>query len=163
MIFWPKSLVFEKEKVIFGLKSSFKYRCDNLKWLLIKAGRIYHVGHVGHANRVGHADHVGCGYGYIKRLHVGLINGDSIDYIDKSGDEVPFIILKRFRLLLLLLISFKSLRKLYLSIHYLSYLVCLVCHVCLIRLVCLVRLVHLAHSKNILEILIKNPFFFVVF
>ena len=145
-----------------GLESFFKYCCENLKLLLRKPlehlKQIKQADGVGHADRVGHADHVGCGYGHVKRLHVGLINGDSIDYNDKSGDEVPFIILKSFRLLLfLLLISFKCLRKLYLSIHYLSYLVCLACHVCLVRLVCLV---HLAHSKNILEILIRNTVWF---
>jgi hypothetical protein len=89
--------------------------------------------------------------GYVKRLHVGLINGNSIDYNDKSGDDDPFIIFKRVRLLLL--ISSKCLRKLYLSIHCLGYLVYLVCHVCLVYLVCLV---HLAHSKMIPKILIKN-------
>jgi hypothetical protein len=55
--------------------------------------------------------------------------------------------------LLLLLISLKYLKKLYLSIHYLSCLIYLVCHVCLIRLVCLL---HLAHFKMIPKILIIN-------
>jgi hypothetical protein len=87
---------------IFGLESFFRYCCENLKLLMRKplehlkqikqSGRVYHVGHVGHADCVSHADRVGCGYGYVKWLLVGLINGDSIDYNDKSGDKVLFII-----------------------------------------------------------------------
>jgi hypothetical protein len=149
--------VSELIRVKFGLESSFKYWSDNfkcffdtidvffwlkssLKWLLRKSfehsnkikqvGRVDNVGHVGNT----HSDRVRSGWGYVKRLHVGLINGDSIDYNDKSGDDVPFIILKIVRLFLL--ISSKCLRKLYLSIHCLGYLVYLGLS-CLSRLSCL--------------------------
>ena len=140
---------FEIIKVTFGQESSFKYCCENLKWLLIKsfehlnqikqASRVDNVGQanpVSHVEQVQHVDNVhldGLDNGRnVNRLHVGLINGDSIDYNEESGDEVPFINLKRFRLLLLL-ISFKWLRKMY----------DLVCHI--VRLVCLARLVRLGH------------------
>jgi hypothetical protein len=44
---------------------------------------------VGCTDRVGHADCVRSGYGYLMRLHVGLINGDRINYNDKSGEIKP--------------------------------------------------------------------------
>ena len=159
VIFWSKSLVFEIEKVIFGVESSFKYCCDNLKWLLIKAGRFYHAGR---ADRVDHADRVGLingdniNYlGNVNRLHVGFNNGDRIDYNGKSGEIkpfrainlakqsivwikclAPFKILRSFRLLL----SLKCLRKLF-SLFCLDLLVCLVRLVRLFRLIHLVRLI----------------------
>jgi hypothetical protein len=83
--------------------TSFKYSCDNLKWLLIKSfehsikikqvGRVDNIGHIGNT----HANCVKFGWGYVQRLHAGPINGDNINYNDKSGEEAPFIILKRFR------------------------------------------------------------------
>jgi hypothetical protein len=116
--FWSTNLVYKLIEVnfglkssfkyfIFGLESSFKYFCENLKLLMRKpfehlnqikqACHVYHVGHVGHADRVGFGnDSNNCGdnnNGNVNRLHVGLINGDSIDYNDESGDKVPFIIL----------------------------------------------------------------------
>ena len=69
------------------------------------------VGHVKQVHQVNyvHLDDLDNGRcRNVKRLHVGPIN-DSINYNDKSGDQVPFIILKRLRLLL----SCKCLRKLY--------------------------------------------------
>jgi len=133
---------FDIIEVSCGLESSFKYCCDNLKWLLIKSfeemntiKQVGRVDNVGHADPVGHVDwvqhdnivHLDNNGGNVNRLHVGLINGDSIDYNDKPGDEVPFIILKKFRLLLrLLLLSFKCLRKLN-GFFCLDHFLCLVC------------------------------------
>ncbi len=82
---------------------------------IIQAGRIYNVGNthaLHHIQRQGHGQHVDNVnlYGLDSGGNVGLINGNSINYNDKSGDKNPFIILKR--LTLLLLISFKYLRKL---------------------------------------------------
>jgi hypothetical protein len=98
-------------KVIFGLESSFKYLCGNLKWKLIKSFKHLnqikqagYISHVGCADFIGHADHVSCPdhvgsancvswanhVGHATWLHVGFINGNSIDYYDKSGKIKPF-------------------------------------------------------------------------
>ena len=94
VIFWPKSLVFKilkKKKVIFGLKSSikyccdnlkwfyeikrvtfgldssFKYCCDNLKWLLMKAFK--HLNQIKQAGHVHNAGHVSNTHALQDRQH----------------------------------------------------------------------------------------------
>ncbi len=70
--------------------------------LIKQAGHVNHISnadhvgladHIGLADYVGLADHVGRvgdGYRYAHRFHVGLVNGDSINYYDKSGEIKPF-------------------------------------------------------------------------